>query len=327
MMRAHRMWMLMAALGGVMIGCAAEARSGAAAPRKVRASAQRYMGHAVAYVGLSDSLFADAGVDLEIVSTGNASEAMPLLLNGQIDVLFGSLTPGAINAMVEGQPVRIVAVRNVFDASNCASSAVVESVARPTPRRERPVMSVDRDLAWRYLVERTLSKAGYRPDDFRWITVPNLAEIDGLREGTIDYALSGEPWLTRTLAAGVAHQWLSMDSLLDGESYTYVFFGPRLLRDDREMGEAVMRGYLAAAARFREGKTPRNLEILTASLGESPELLERTCWPAVSTDGRLRTEDIMAFQEWALAHQYIQRMAPIEDVWDSSFVTSAARAP
>lgn len=88
-----------------------------------------------------------------------------------------------------------------------------------------------------------------------------------------------------------------------------------------------MRGYLAAAARFREGKTPRNLEILTTSLGESRELLERTCWPVVSPDGRLRTADIMAFQEWALGHHYIQRMAPIEDVWDSSFVTSAARAP
>lgn len=326
-MRARRAWVLLAALGGVMIGCSAEPRSRSAGPRKVRASAQRYMGHAVAYVGLSDSLFAQAGVDFEIVSAGNASEAMPLLLNGQIDVLFGSLSPGAINAMAEGHPVRIVAVRNVFDASSCASAAVVESVARPTPPRERPVVSVDRDLAWRYLVERTLSKAGHREDDFRWISVPNLAEIDGLQEGTIDYALSGEPWLTRTLTAGAARQWLSMDSLLNGESYTYVLFGPRLLREDRETGEAVMRGYLAAAARFREGKTPRNLEILTASLGESRDLLERTCWPAVSPDGRLRTEDIMAFQEWALTHKYIQRMASIADVWDSSFVTSAARAP
>lgn len=326
-MRARQAWVLLAALGGVMIGCSADPRPSSAGPRKVRASAQRYMGHAVAYVGLSDSLFAQAGVDLELMSVGNASEAMPLLLNGQIDVLFGSLTPGAINAMADGKPIRIVAVRNVFDASSCASAGVVESVARPAPPREPPVVSVDRDLAWRYLVERTLSKAGHRPEDFRWISVPNLAEIDGLHEGAIDYALSGEPWLTRTLDAGVARGWLSMDSLLNGEGYTYVLFGPRLLREDRETGEAVMRGYLAAAARLREGKTPRNLEILMTALGESRDLLERTCWPAVSLDGRPRIEDIMAFQEWALAHKYIQRTASIENVWDSSFVTSAARTP
>jgi ABC-type nitrate/sulfonate/bicarbonate transport system substrate-binding protein len=204
---------------------------------------------------------------------------------------------------------------------------VVESVARPSPPRERPVISVDRDLAWHYLVQRTLAKAGYGEEDYRWISVPNLAEIDGLRKGTIDYALSGEPWLTRTLAAHAARPWLSMDSLLHGEAYTYVLFGPSLLQDDRETGAAVMRGYLAAAARFREGKTARNLDILTAALGESRELLERTCWPMVSSDGRLRTEDITAFQEWALAHKYIVRAASVEQVWDSSFVTAAARLP
>lgn len=297
------------------------------APRKVRASAQRYMGHAIAYVGVADSLFAREGIDFEIVTAGNASEAMPLLLNGQIDVLFGSLTPGAINAMADGQPVRIVAVRNVFDASSCVSSGVVESLTRPSPPRERPVISVDRDLAWHYLVQRTLSKAGYREENFRWISVPNMAEIDGLQKGTIDYALSGEPWLTRTLSAGAAKPWLSMDSLLNGQAYTYVLFGPRLLQHDRQTGDAVIRGYLAAVRQFRQGKTPRNLEILTTALGETRELLERTCWPAVSGDGRLNAEDIMAFQEWALAHKYIQRTATIDQVWDSSFVTSAARAP
>lgn len=327
MTRTSRAAVLIAACVGVILGCSAEPRAQTGGRHTVRASAQRYMGHAVAYVGLADSLFAQENVDLEIMTAGNASEALPLLLNGQIDVLFGSLTPGAINAMAEGQPVRIVAVRNVFDTSNCVSAAIVESVARPTPPRERPVVSVDKDLAWRYLVERTLSKAGHRQEDFRWISVPNLAEIDGLRDGTIDYALSGEPWLTRTLAEGVAHQWLSMDSLLHGEGYTYVLFGPRLL-NDREAGEAVMRGYLAAAARFREGKTPRNLDILTESLGESREMLERTCWPAVSLDGRLRSADIEAFQEWALARNYIQQTAAIDNVWDSSFVTAAAaRAP
>jgi len=130
------------------MACTAEPRASSDAPRKVRASAQRYLGHAIAYVGLADSLFAREGLDVEMVTVGNASEAMPLLLNGQIDVLFGSLTPGAINAMAEGQPVRIVAVRNVFDAASCASAGVVESIARPSTPRRQPVLSVDRDLAW-----------------------------------------------------------------------------------------------------------------------------------------------------------------------------------
>lgn len=310
-------------LAGLVMACSAEPPN-ASARTKVRASAQRYLGHAIAYLGVEDSLFARQGLDMEIVTPGNASEALPLLLNGQVDVLFGSLTPGAINAMAEGQPVRIVAVRNVFDKDNCSSSNIVESVSR-SPTGSQAVLSVDRDLAWKYLVERALSLAGHDVSEFRWVSVPNFSEIDALRKGTIDYALAGEPWFTRTIEARAARPWLSMDSLMHGEAYTYVLFGPNLLRQDRQTGMAVMRGYLDAVARYREGKTDRNLEVIATALGESREQLARTCWPAVSRDGRLNAHDITTFQDWALAHKYIARTAPIDLVWDSSFVAAAAR--
>lgn len=309
------------------MACAAEPRKSSTTPKKIRAAAQKYLGHAVVYVGVADSLFAREGLDLEIITAGNASEALPLLLSGQIDVLFGSLTPGAINAMADGQPVRIVAARNVFDATRCSSANVVESITRPSPPRAKPVISVDRDLAWHYLVQRTLALAGHREEDFRWISVPNLAEIDGLRKGTIDYALSGEPWLTRTVEAKAARPWLSMDSLMHGASYTYVLFGPTLLQGDRRAGAAVIRGYLEAAARYSAGKTPRNLDILAQALGEPREQLERTCWPSISSDGRLNASDITAFQKWALSHKYIPRATEIAQVWDSTFVAAVGLRP
>ena len=311
-------------LGSATMACTEKPRDTTAARTRVRASAQRYLGHAIAYLGVEDSLFAREGLDMEIVTPGNASEALPLLLNGQVDVLFGSLTPGAINAMAEGQPVRIVAVRNVFDKDNCSSSNIVESVSR-SKGGAQPVLSVDRDLAWRYLVERTLSLAGRDGNEFRWASVPNFSEIDALRKGTLDYALAGEPWFTRTIEAKAARPWLSMDSLMHGEAYTYVLFGPNLLQRDRETGVAVMRGYLDAVARYREGKTDRNLDVIATALGESREQLARTCWPAASRDGRLNARDITTFQDWALAHKYIARRAPIDLVWDSSFVVAAAR--
>jgi NitT/TauT family transport system substrate-binding protein len=310
-----------------MLACAAEQQQSVAAPKKIRASAQRYLGHAVAYLGVADSLFAYQGLDLEIMTAGNASEALPLLLNGQIDVLFGSLTPGAMNAMAEGQPVRIVAVRNVFDRSGCSSANIVESLTRSTTAKAPPVLSVDRDLAWAYLVQRALTLAGHDHAKFRWISVPNLSEIDGLQKGTIDYALSGEPWFTRTIEAGVARPWLSLDSLMDGEAYTYVLFGPNLLQKDRDAGAAVMRGYLEAVARYNGGKTNRNLDILSVALGEQRDQLARTCWPALSPDGRVNASDIATFQKWALAHKYIERIATMDNIWDSSFVAAAGRHP
>ena len=314
-------------IAGLVLSCAAEQEQSVATPKKIRASAQRYLGHAVAYLGVADSLFAYQGLDLEIMTAGNASEALPLLLNGQIDVLFGSLTPGAMNAMAEGQPVRIVAVRNVFDKSSCSSANIVESMTRSTTAEAPPVLSVDRDLAWAYLVQRALTLAGHDHAKFRWISVPNLSEIEGLRKGTIDYALSGEPWFTRTIEAGVARPWLSLDSLMDGETYTYVLFGPNLLQKDRDAGAAVMRGYLEAVARYNGGKTNRNLDILSVALGEQRDQLARTCWPALSSDGRVDPSDIATFQAWALAHRYIARAATMDNIWDSSFVAAAGRHP
>jgi ABC-type nitrate/sulfonate/bicarbonate transport system substrate-binding protein len=304
-------------------GCAA--REGGARPQ-VRAAVQRYLAHTVAHIGVAESLFAAEGLDVEMVHLGGPAEALPLLLSGQIDVIFGSLTPGAISAMARGEPVRIVAVRNVFDSTRCASAGIVESLARPAPPRQAPVLSLERDLAWQYLTERTLTLAGHSIEAFRRMTVPNVAEIEGLRDGTIDFALTGEPWLTRTQAAGVARRWLSMDSLMHGESYSYIFFGPTLLGEGRRHGEAFMRAYLAAAARFAQGANPRNLDIVAGVTGEPRDQLARTCWPAVSADGRLDPHAILTFQRWARHKGYIDREAAIGQVWDSSFVTAAAVA-
>ena len=73
MKRIARMAARLMLLTSVAMACTAEPRDTTVARTKVRASAQRYLGHAIAYLGVEDSLFAREGLDLEIVTPGNAS--------------------------------------------------------------------------------------------------------------------------------------------------------------------------------------------------------------------------------------------------------------
>lgn len=295
---------------------------------KIRVASQAYLGNAPMHIGVHDSIFAAHGLDVEIVPLGG-SDALPLLLSGDIDVVTATLSPGALNAMAGGQLVRVVAARGIFNPTRCSHIRMMKARSTASLRRGgRRSISVDRDLSMQYLVEASLQRAGVQIDTMQVLYIPGAAELDAFRKGTLDYALMGEPWSARAREEGHAEPWISIDSTLSGAVYGFILFGPSILSGNRELGERYVAAYLNAVSRYQEGLTPRNLEIVATVTGETPELLKKACWPSVSSDGRIRLEDVDRLQQWALARGYIKKAATPGQLWDSSFIAAvASRSP
>jgi len=311
-----------AAIAGLALtaACSGARDSIPRARTKVRVASQFYLGNVPLLVGVNDSIFATHGIDVEIVTLG-PSDALPLLVSGQIDAINGMLSPGALNAMADGQPIRIVAARNYFDANRCTSLSIMVNPNGPKHKASQWSISVDKDLSMRYVVEAALPHLGVKMDTMEVVNIPPAAELEALANGSLDYALTGEPWATRAAESGNV-QWTSIDSLLPGVQFGHIVFGPSILQKNRELGQRFMVAYLDAVARYSEGPTPRNVEIIAAVTGEKPELVKKACWPSQSSDGRLRLQDIEDEQRWALAHGYIKKAATAEQFWDSSFVSA-----
>ena len=294
---------------------------------KIRVVTQPYLALAPIHIAAAESLFAKYGLDVEMVPMSRPTDAVPLLLTGEVDVLSSTPQAGFFNAAARGEPIRAVAERGYYNpAAQCTHLALVVRNGIDTARAARTVkrLSYDRQAPMMYITAKMLGRAGLTIDRLEGTTeVPHLAEIDALKNAKLDVALSGEPWLSRALEAGAAKVWIRAEDAAPNETFGYVFFGKNLLERNRDAGRRFLSAYREAIARYREGKTRRNIAILAAATGESPQLVEKACWASMRADSRIDTASMMAFQMWAHEQRLVPTLATIAQLWDSTFVAQA----
>lgn len=298
-----------------------------AARTKIRVVIQPYLALAPLHIAAAESLFAKHGLDVELVPMSRPSDAVPLLLSGDLDVLSSTPQAGMFNAAARGEPIRVVAERGYYSTtSGCTHLALVVRAGLDTLHAARTVkrLSYDRQAPMIYITVKMLARAGLTVEQLESTTeVPHLAEIDALKNGKIDVALSGEPWLSRVVAAGAGTVWIRAEDAAPNETFGYVFFGRNLLDRDRDVGRRFMLAYREAIARYLEGKTPRNVDIVTAATGEAADLVRSACWASMRADSRIDTAGMMAFQQWAHERGLVPTLATVAQLWDSTFIAHA----
>ena len=156
--------------------------------------------------------------------------------------------------------------------------------------------------------------------------IPAAAEFDAVTSGRLDAANLGEPWLSRAMATNSVVVWARVNEILGGYTYSVISYGPALLDREPEIGERVAVAHLKAMRIYNQGKTERNLEIVSAALGFVPDDLRDICWPRMREDGTIDTTSLRDFQEWTKARGDLDEIIPVERYWDSRFVDHANKA-
>jgi NitT/TauT family transport system substrate-binding protein len=233
--------------------------------------------------------------------------------------------------MASGQRVRAVAEKGSFRPRACSQHgllirrALLDAASNGPPAVRR--ISLDKQPQQLYLVERMLASVGLRLDAMEQLFIPHLPEMTALVDGTLDAALAGEPWITLNLENDTSvMQWIRAEDVLPDVQISFLYFGPRLLDVDRDVGTRFLIAYLKGVRQFEEGRTPHNLEVLARVTGDGRDMIERMCWPAFSIDGRIDFRGLVDFQAWAMERGLIERQIPEELFWDPSLVEAAYRA-
>lgn len=294
---------------------------------RLRVVTQPYLALAPIHIAAAESLFAKHGLDVEFVPMARPTDAIPLLLAGELDVLSSTPQAAMFNAAARGETIRAVAERGYYDTkSGCPHLALVVRHGIDTAQAAKVVkrLSYDRQAPMIYIMEKMLERKGLTIDGLQGTTeVPHIAEIDALRKGTIDVALAGEPWLSRIQEAGAARVWVRAEEVAPNETFGYVFFGPNLLGKNRDAGRRFMLAYREAIELYSQGKTERNVAILAAATGEDPALLRKACWASMRPDSRIDAAAMMEFQKWTQARGLVPTLATVAQLWDSTFIAYA----
>jgi len=286
-----------------------------------------FISFAPIHIAMEEGYFEDQGLAVEIVTFERGIDAYTALINNDVDVWGGGITASLFNAIARSD-IRIVADRGYFPANDCGYSMFLLS----KELYESGTINSAADLAGLRIVQDNeggfrdyglrmlLASGGLTLEDAEILTVPDPALVDGFMEGSIDLAAVTEPRISTILATGSTIKWKTFAEVVPDFQYGLLVFGDRLLHEQPEVGEKFIAAYRAGLAQYSEGKTERNLEIMTTVTGMEREALEDTCWPIFHTDGQINMESVLSFQDWAVSEGYLEAPLAPEDFWDPQFV-------
>lgn len=158
------------------------------------------------YVGIEQGFFEEEGLDVTLQNTQGAAAAVPLLLNGEMQLAYGAFHP-VIAAAAADMPVVYVAggIDRSASADEDYSSVIVraDSSLDDMSDLEGHTVAINALRAGPHLVTRVaLEDAGVDPESVEFVEVPMTEAIAAVERGSVDAAYLAEPFTTQAVEAG-----------------------------------------------------------------------------------------------------------------------------
>lgn len=291
------------------------------------------MSYAPLLIANVEGYFADYGIKIDEIKVAKSSEAIALFATGKVDVFAGVLSAGFLNTVYSEKNIKVVADRgHISKGAACTYWAIVirkdlfenGKVKNPADLKGL-TFSTSASGPSGYLVSTYMSQAGLTLKD---LTIKNLdtpSEIQAFDTKAIDGSTTPEPDLTNLLDGGNSVILAKAEDVLGTFQSGIIAFNTNLLVDQPGVGARFLAGYLKGVQQYNQGKTDRNLQILSQATGETVENLKRNCWTSISKDGKIDFAGVEGFQKWSIANDQLANPVTEEQFWDPSFLAAAQK--
>ena len=288
-----------------------------------------FLSYAPLFIAVEEGFFEEQDIEIEFVSMRGAGAATTQLALGAIDVSTDSTGANLFNAIAKGLNVKIVADKSQINTESRYAGWMVRKElydsgeVRKIEQLEGRKVAIEHPSVWGYVYDTLLRSGGLTLDDIEIVTIPTASKFEALRSGAIDVASTAEPIMTRMETEGFAVRLTGYAEHVNGYQSSSIVYGPNLLENDRDLGRRFMVAYLKGVKQFREGKTDRNLEIISKHTNLDIELLEKVSFPYFSPDGHVNVESLLAAQDWLFENNYVDKKMSTDQMIDRSFVDYA----
>lgn len=302
------------------------------APARLKVNVQPYMGYAPLLIAKEEGHFAKYNLEAEFVEAASA-DALPLVMQGQLDMSVAVISAGLFNAIERGGAGRVVLSLSQWNAGDCTSTGIV---GRKTQIAQLRNVSTWKGLTLStnetgfqgmqgFFIHQLLAKNNLALADLQNSKLSAPAALDALQSGAAPLAMLTEPWITQAINLGYGEILSGGQDALPGAQLSVVVFSDRLLKSP-DLGLRVAQAYLDAVRQYQQGASARNIEILAKYTGLEKELLKKICWTTIPADGKLNLDNVMAFQQWANVQGQLDKIVASEKFWDGRFVEQVNKA-
>ena len=152
--------------------------------------------------------------------------------------------------------------------------------------------------------------------------MPRSAIIVAFENNAIDAAFLMEPYLTEALRDNKSVVFVSGYDITPNQS-SPLLYGPAFTDANPDLGRRFMVAYLQGVRQYNQGKTERNLEILSNYTQLDKDVLKETCWVEIAENGEFPEQPIQEYMDWMYANKEITRIVDTDTLVDISYVQSA----
>lgn len=279
------------------------------------------------YIAAEEGYFARQGIRIEFEKFQTTAMAIPSLVNGDIAVSGGQLSPGLINSISQGAHIRITADKGKMMPGTCNSTALMVrrdlvengTVKTVSDLRGRKV-AASSDQS--YGIYRALAMGNLTADDVEMVDMTSTASLVAFENGAIDASLLMEPYVTQAVSRGNVVVFMPAQ-VFEPDFPTPLYYGPAFIDKDPDLGRRFMIAYLQGVRQYNQGKTDRNIAILANYTQLDRELLEQSCWVNIEENGLVPEQPVKEYMDWMYANKKITRTLDPDQLFDMSFVSYA----
>jgi NitT/TauT family transport system substrate-binding protein len=301
-------------------------------PVKLKVALLPYLSFAPHFIAAEEGYFSEQRLQVEFLKFSQGFRTIVALTRGELDVSSGAISSGLINAMAKEGRLKVVADRGHLDPeritylATVGNANLIEEIERHGPSRlTGRRIAVDPGGMQAYYASQMLRQMGLTVKDVKIVEVPVAVKLEALQAGSLDLTVESEPWLTRLLLGGKTRVWMPAEKVIPGYQVGVVVYGPNLLEKNPDTGKRFMVAYLKAVRQYNQGKTERNLEIVSKHTDLDKDILKQVCWPTFRESGKINIQSLFDFQAWAVEQDYLAGTIKEDRFWDSRFIEHANR--
>jgi NitT/TauT family transport system substrate-binding protein len=285
------------------------------------------------FLGMAMGEYAKENIKVEARQVGKASDSLVLLSTGQTDAWIGSPLAGLFNAIAGGSEIKIVAPGMFQQPGNLQGVWVRKEFLNGRKfspdllKGETFATMVGLGSSVSLPIALELEKAGLTLNDVKFKQMGASDIVLALESGAVNAGFVSDPL------------WLKIDrskvEFAFGQPPTYstggVFYGPNLLKQRREVGEAFMRAMVRTVRTYLQGdyhKDAKVMEVLAKELEIPMATLQRGVSLGFPADQPLADSTVEALQKVYLSTPGVltyDKPLPVDRVLDRGFIQAAMR--
>jgi NitT/TauT family transport system substrate-binding protein len=284
------------------------------------------------FIADKEGYFKEFGILLNYITLPRTSDALPLIVSGDIDIYPGALSAGLLNIISQEDNIKVVADRGHIQPGGCTylgilvrkdlyESGEVTSAAGLAGKTICTKPANDTG----FVLDKYLGQAGLTMKDVTINEIPTVGWMDAFANKTLDAIVAPELHITRLINAGNAVLLAGAENIVGDFQLSVMVFGKNLLVNNRDTGVRFLAAYLKGVRQYNEGKTDRNLQIIAEATGEDIEMLKTACWVPIRPDGSIEFSGVDAFQQWSIEQKQLDTPVSEEQFWDPSFLAAAMK--